>query len=126
MCYIALVAVVDGLDNLTPEEFCFKIRHLSIRLHLKIAVETVAVDVFHDEEDLLVGLEDLKQFRDMVVVEFLHDFHFSLDRLPSVWLHKLGFFVDFDSNLLIKLSVQTQSYHCIRSLANTLADEVVV
>ena len=32
--YIALVAIVDGLDDLAPEEFGLELGHLAIRLHL--------------------------------------------------------------------------------------------
>ena len=54
MCYITLMTVMDGLDDLAPQELRFELRHLPIRLHLEIAVEATAIDILHNEEDLLV------------------------------------------------------------------------
>ena len=38
MCYIALMAVVDCLNNLAPQEFSLELWHLSVWFHLKVAV----------------------------------------------------------------------------------------
>ena len=54
MCYITLMAVVDSLDDLAPQELRLELWHLPIRFHLKIAVETAAIDILHNEEHLLM------------------------------------------------------------------------
>ena len=66
--YIALVAVVDGLDDLAPEELGFHLGHLSVRFHFEVAVQTATVDVLHDEEDLFVALEDFKELGNVLMV----------------------------------------------------------
>ena len=95
------MAVVDRLDDLAPQEFCFKLRHLPVRLHLEVSVETATVDVFHDEEDLLVALKDFIQFCDVLMVEFFHDFHLSFHRFPPIRLHQLCLLVDLNCDLLV-------------------------
>ena len=60
MSYIALVAVVDRLDDLAPEELCFKLRHLPVGLHFEVAMQASAVNVLHHEENLFMALKDLK------------------------------------------------------------------
>ena len=66
--HISTVAVVNGLDYLAPEEFGLKLRHLSIWLHLEVAVETASIDVFHDEEDFFPGLECFIQLGNIHVI----------------------------------------------------------
>ena len=58
MCYIALMAVVDCLNNLAPQEFSLEFRHLSVWLHLEVPMQATSVDVFHYEEHLLVAFEN--------------------------------------------------------------------
>ena len=60
MSYIALVAVVDRLNDLAPEELCFKLRHLPVGLHFEVAVKATTVDILHHKEDLFMALEDLE------------------------------------------------------------------
>lgn len=62
------MTVVNCLDDLPPEELSFELRHLPVRLHLEVAMQTVAIDVLHDEEDLLLRLEDFEKLRDVLVV----------------------------------------------------------
>lgn len=62
------MTVVDCLDDLAPEELSLKLLHLSIRLHLEVSMQTVSIDVLHNEEDLLFRLEDFKQLRDVLMV----------------------------------------------------------
>ena len=56
---VALMAVVDGLDDLAPEEFSFKFGHLPVRLYFKITMKRASVYVLHDQEHLLVALKRL-------------------------------------------------------------------
>lgn len=66
--HIALVAVVDTLDHLTPQKFGLEFGHLSVRLHLEVAMKRASVDVLHEEEDLLVRLEGLIKLTNIRVV----------------------------------------------------------
>ena len=84
VCNVPLVTVVDRRDDLPPKELCFQLRHLSVRLHLQVAVQTPSVDVLHDQEDLLVRFKRLVQLGDVLMLELLHDLHLSLDTLSSV------------------------------------------
>ena len=68
MSYIALMAVVDGLHDLAPNELGLEFRHLPVGLHLEVPVQAAAVYKLHDEEDLLVRLEHLIQLRNVLVV----------------------------------------------------------
>ena len=42
-------------------------------------MERVTIDILHDEKDLLVRLKDFKKLGNVLLVEFLHDFHLSFD-----------------------------------------------
>ena len=66
--YIALVAVVNGLDDLAPKELGLHLGHLAVRFHFEVAVQTATVDVLHDEEDLFVALENFKELGDVLMV----------------------------------------------------------
>ena len=87
MSYIALVAIVNRLDDLAPEKFCLELWHLSIRFHFEITVQTASIDEFHDEENLLRRLKYLEKLCNMLMVKLLHDFHFTFDTFPPVRLH---------------------------------------
>ena len=62
------MAVVDSLDDLAPQELSFELRHLSVRFHLKVAVETTAIDILHYEEHLFVRFEHLEQLCYMIMI----------------------------------------------------------
>ena len=86
MCNFELVAIVNRLDYLLPEEFGLKFRHLSVWLHLEVAVQGAAIHVLHKDEDLLVRLEGFVEFGNVGMVQLLHNLHFALHRLAPVWL----------------------------------------
>ena len=123
---VALVAVGDGLDDLAPEELGLELGHLPIGLHLEVPVQAATVDVLHYQEHLLVRLEGFVELRDVRVIEPLHDLHLALDRLAPVGLHQLDLLVDLDGDLLVEHLVQPESHHCVRALADALANEIVV
>lgn len=118
--------VVDAEDDLLPEVFGLDLCHLSIWFPLEVAVQRAAVDVFHDQEDLLVRLECLVELREALMINLLHDLYFSLDTFPSIWLQQFEFLVNFDSNLLVEYLVQANSNDGISTLSDPLADDVVV
>ena len=124
--YIPLMTIVDGLHNLSPEELRFELRHLPIRLHLQIPMQAATVDKLHDQKDLLVRLKGFVELGNVLMIELLHDFHFSLDALSSVGLHQLDLLVDLDGDLLIQHFVETKADNSVSSLAKTLTDEIVV
>ena len=126
MCYITLVAVVNRLNDLTPEELGLEFRHLPVGLHFQIAVQAASVDILHHEENLLVAFEYLKQLCNVLMVQLLHDLHLSLDRLASIWLHKLCFLVDLDSDLLIEEPMKSKTHYGVCTLTDPLSNEVVV
>lgn len=101
MCYIALMAVVDCLNNLAPQEFSLELWHLSVWLHLQIPMQAASIDVLHYEKHLLVAFKNFVQLGNVIVVQLLHDFHLALDRLSSVRLHEFGFLVNLDRDLLV-------------------------
>jgi hypothetical protein len=89
MRHVALMAVVDSLDYLSPQELGLKLRHLSIWLHLEIAMQAATVDIFHDQEDLLGRFKCLVELRDVGMVQLLHNLHLPLDALLPVGLDQL-------------------------------------
>lgn len=44
-----------------------------------------ATDVLHDEDHVLLGIDDLVQLDDVLVLHLLHQFDFSLHRFATVW-----------------------------------------
>ena len=81
------MTIVNGLDDLSPEEFGLKLWHLPIGLHFEVSMQAASINEFHDEEDLLVGLKDFKQLSDMLMIQLFHNFHFAFDTLAPVRLH---------------------------------------
>ena len=79
MRHITLVAVVDGLDDLAPEELRFELWHLSIRLHLQVAMQAASIDKLHNEEHLLMGLKSLIKLRNVGMIQAFHNFHLTFD-----------------------------------------------
>ena len=126
MCYIALVAIVNRLDNLSPQEFRLELRHLSIWFHLEITVQAAPIHELHDEKHLFRRLKYLKELCNVLMVELLHDFHLAFDTLSSVGLHQFGLLVDLHGYLLVERPVQAQSHDSVGPLANPLADKVAV
>ena len=120
------MAVMDALYNLSPEELGFEFWHLSIGLHLEVAVEAASVDELHYQEDLLVRFESLVELGDVRMVQLLHDLHFALDALAPIGFHQLELLVYFDSNLLIEHFVEAEAYDGVGTLPDALAYEVVV
>lgn len=118
--------VVDAEDDLLPEVLGLDLCHLSIWFPLEVAVQRAAVDVFHDQEDLLVRLECLVELRKALMINLLHDLYFSLHTFPPIWLQQFEFLVNFDSNLLIEYLVEANSNDGVRALSDPLADDVVV
>ena len=102
VCYVSLMAIVYRLDDLTPQELSFKLRHLPVGLHLQVAMQAASIDILHHEEDLFMALEHLKKLRDVLMVQLLHNLHLSLNRLTSIRLHQLSLLVDLDSNFLVE------------------------
>lgn len=126
MCYVTLVTVVDGLHDLSPEEFSFQFGHLAIGLHFQVSMQTASINELHNEENLLVGLEDFIELGNMLMVQFLHNLHFSLHTLPPVWFHQFGLLVNFDGNLLIQLTVEPEADNSVGTLPYPFSYEVVV
>lgn len=70
--------------------------------------------------------EGFIQFGNIWVIQFLHNFHFPFNGLSSVWFHQFDFFINLYRDLLIQNLVETKSDHSISTLADPLADNVVV
>ena len=60
------------------------------------------------------------------MIELLHDFHLTFDRLPSVRFHQLGLFIDLDSDFLVEAPVKAEADDGVSTLANSLTNKVVV
>jgi hypothetical protein len=68
MGHIPLVTVVNGLDNLNPDEFSLKFWHLPIWLHFEVSMKTAAIHVLHNDEDLFMRFEGFIEFGNIWVV----------------------------------------------------------
>lgn len=123
---IPLVKVVYAKYNLLPQILGLDFCHLSIWLAFQVAVKGAAVDVFHDEEDLLVRLERFEELGEALMIDFLHNLDLPLDTLPAIGLQQFELLVDFDGDLLIQDFVKTDSDNGVGTLANPLADNVIV
>ena len=62
----------------------------------------------------------------MLVVELLHNLHFTFDAFASVGLIQFGLLVDFDGNLLVQCTMQSKTNYSICSLPNSFANKVAV
>ena len=88
MCNISRVAIIDRLNDLSPQELRLKFGHLSIWLNLEVPMQATSIDELHDQEHLLMTLKGLIQLRNVNMIEFLHDFHLSLNTFPPIRLHQ--------------------------------------
>lgn len=87
MGHIALMAVMNGLNDLAPEEFGLKLWHLPIGLHFEISVQTASIDELHDQKNLLVRLKCLVQLCDVRMIQLFHNFHLAFDAFPAIRFH---------------------------------------
>lgn len=123
---VSLVQVVYCKHNLLPKELGLDFSHLAIWFSFEIAVQRTSVHVLHYQKDLLVRFKSFIEFCKTLVVNLFHNFDFSLHALSSIRLQKLELVINFYSNLLIELLVQTYSDNCVCALADALAYDVVI
>ena len=126
MSDISLVEIVNPEDDLLPQVFRLDFCHLPIRLSFEVAVQRAAVDVFHDQEDLLVGLERFVELREALMVYLFHNLYFPFDALPPIRLQQFEFLIYLDSDFLVEYLVQANSHDGVGTLSNPLADDVIV
>ena len=60
------------------------------------------------------------------MLHLFHQFNFTLDRFPTIWLLQLILFVNFESNFLVSWLVQADAYTGIRTLTNLLSDDILI
>lgn len=118
--------IVNAEDDLLPEVLGFDFSHLPIGLSLQVAVQGAAVDVFHDEEDLLVRLEGLKELGEALVIYLFHDLDLPLHALPPIWFQQLELLVYLDSDLLVENLVEADPDNCVGPLAYSFSNYVIV
>lgn len=50
-------------------------------------MQAASTDVFHDQNHIFSGVDDLVKANDVLVAHFLHEFNLALDRFAPVRLH---------------------------------------
>ena len=118
--------IVDSEYDLLPQVLGLDLCHLPIGLSFEVSVKGAAIDVLHDEEDLLVRFKCLKELRQALVIDLLHDLDLSLHALPSVWLKQFELFINLHRYLLIEHLVEADPHHRVGTLAYTLTNNIVV
>ena len=91
----------------------------------EVAVQTAIMHIFHDQNHILGGLNDLKQPGNLQIVHLLHELDLALDRLLAVDVGQFGLAVDLHCHLLVARNVDCSSDNGIRALAYLFADNVI-
>ena len=60
------------------------------------------------------------------MIYLLHNFDFSFDTLPSIWLKQFKFLIYLYSYLLIQKLMKSNTNHSIRSLAYSFSNYIVI
>lgn len=95
------MTIAESLDDLLKNAFGIPFFKSSLGLRLEVAMKRSATHVLHDEDHVLLSVDNLIKLNNTFMLHLLHQFYFSLNRLPSVGLFKLVLLIDFQSYLLI-------------------------
>lgn len=89
-------------------------------------MERASIDIFHDQEDLLVRFKRLVEFGQTFVINFFHDFDFSFDAFPSIRFEQLELVINLNGDFLVEQFVQPYPDNGVGALPNPLAYDVIV
>ena len=85
-----------------------------------------AVNVLHDKYNLRVGFNHVEQFGNVRVVYTLHNLDLSPNGLLPLQVLYLFLLINFESNFLISLLVESQENQSVGTLTNLLPNQIVV
>lgn len=126
MCYTPAVAILNAFKNLFEYSFSIEFFKPSIRLGFKIAVKTRPSHVFHDQDHIFRGVDDLIEADDVLVLHFFHEFDLTFHRFASVWIKQLVLLVDFHSYFFISRLVKAHSDDGISTLTDLFSNDIVI
>lgn len=87
-------------------------------------VECASIHVFHNHKYLFSRFKSFKHRYQRLVVDGIHDLDLSFDILSTVCFLKPLLFINFYSNSLVEIFVQSHSYVSIRALSNFLENSI--
>jgi len=68
MSDIPLMTIVNRLYNLSPKVFCLELRHLPVRFHFQISMQTASIDVLHENKYLLMRFKCFIEFANVWMI----------------------------------------------------------
>ena len=95
-------------------------------LWLEIPMKRATSNIFHHQDHILRGINDLIKLNDVLVTHSFHQLDLSFHRSPAIWFLKFVLFVDLHCHLLVSRFVQTNSHNCICTLPDLFAYDVVI
>lgn len=126
MCDTPAVAILNAFKNLFEYSFGIEFFQPSIRLGFKIPVKTRPSHVFHDQDHIFRGVDDLIEADDVLVLHLFHEFNLTFHRFPSVWIEQLVLLVDFHSYFLICWLIKAHPDDGISTLTDLFPNHIVI
>ena len=126
MSYASLMTICNPFDNLFKNSFSIPLFKPSIRFALQVSMKGSTSYMFHYENNILSGIDNLKQLNYIFMLHFLHQLNLPFYTFPSIGLFQFIFFINFESNLFICWFVETNTDNSIGSLADLFANNVII
>lgn len=95
------MTIAESLDDLLKNAFGIPFFKPSLWLRLEVAMKRSATHVLHDEDHVLLSVDNLIQLNNTFMLHLLHQFYFSFHRFSSIGFFKLVLLIDFQSYLFI-------------------------
>lgn len=64
-------------------------------MRFQVAMQTSTRHVLHHQDNVLLSVNHLIQFDDVLIVHLFHQLDFAFNRLAAIWIHQFVLFVDF-------------------------------
>jgi len=95
-------------------------------MRFQIAMQTSSHNVLHHQDNVLLSVNHLIQFDDVLIVHLFHQLYFAFNRLAAIRIHQFILFVDFHCYFSIGWLMQANPYHSVSTLPDLFANYVVI
>ena len=95
-------------------------------MRFQVAMQTSTRHVLHHQDNVLLSVNHLIQFDDVLIVHLFHQLDFAFNRLAAIWIHQFVLFVDFHRYFSIGWLMQANPYHSVSTLPDLFSNYVVI
>ena len=120
------MTIFQSFQYLLKNAFGIPFLQSPLRLWFEIPMKRATSNIFHDQNDILRGINDLVKLNDVLMTHSFHQLDLSFHRSPSIWFLKLVLFIDLHCHFLVGRFVQTNPDNCICTLSDLFAYNIVI